>query len=99
MNFRLSIALLTLGCVSGTLSAASYSGSTQYARGVSSQHADQVFGSPLESTSNALGPVAVQQATPEPDTWVLAVIGIGLILASTLMRRKTSAAYKRVQRG
>lgn len=46
-----------------------------------------------------LAAVTSQQGTPEPDTWVLMVIGIGLIFTSTLMRRKTSAAYKRIQRG
>jgi hypothetical protein len=35
-------------------------------------------------------------ATPEPGTWVLTVVGAGLVFAATRLRRRTSPEFKRV---
>jgi len=41
--------------------------------------------------------VTSQQGAPEPGTWVLTLIGAGLVFVSGFLRRRTSHAYKRVR--
>jgi hypothetical protein len=36
-------------------------------------------------------------ATPEPGTWVLTILGAGLVFAGSKLRRRTSTAYNRVK--
>jgi hypothetical protein len=42
--------------------------------------------------------VSMSQATPEPGTWVLTLLGAGLLFAGAKFRRRSSSAYQRVAR-
>lgn len=46
-----------------------------------------------------LAAVTLSQTTPEPGTWVLTVLGAGLVFAGHKIRRRRSPAFKRVKRG
>jgi hypothetical protein len=57
-----------------------------------------VGGGAFEPPLLALAGVTTDQTTPEPGTWVLTMLGAGLVFAgSRLRRRRTSSAYKRVK--
>ncbi len=56
----------------------------------------------MATTSGAFQPpfldlagVTTTQITPEPATWVMAVLGVGLVFAGTRLRRLPAAAYRR----
>jgi hypothetical protein len=45
----------------------------------------------------ALAGVTTDQTTPEPGTWMLTIVGAGLVFAGSRLRRRTSTAFRRVK--
>jgi len=58
-----------------------------------------VAGGTVEPPFLTLTGVTSDLVAPEPATWVLTLLGAGLVVAGSRLRRRPSTAYQRVKRG